>query len=549
MKDYSSYAGLWVALGETGQVVAAATQPEEARLTGRRLRPKEHLRLTWISPQPPYLPLPEWPLVPLRRLLNPDDIWFVGGAVRDLLLGRPVHDWDFAVCTPAMKAARCVADALGGAYVTLDSDHDTARVVLDDPATRQPVALDFAGLRGHTLEDDLMGRDFTLNAIALSFNGSLCDPTGGRRDLENGLIRVASHTTFADDPARLLRAIRLAGELGFRIETDTLVLLQHHAAEIHSVAAERVRAEAMKILQLPNATASLRFAEQVGVLKPVLEEISVLQNTLQSQPHYYAKVFDHTMATVAAVEGLLAVLHGHPRPRHVDRQTLAPSKAWDLVSETLHPHQSALVTYLDTAVAVEMPRAALLKWGALFHDAGKAQTRTVDSEGRTHFYGHEETGAQLTRDRLEALRFPNKARDFVATLVAEHMRPVSLSQAPAVTRRATYRFFRDAGDAGPAVILLALADAFAVWGSKLTQERCRKLCHVASTLLSGYFDQAETVVAPPPLLSGYDLLALGLPPGPRIGRALEELREMQAAGEITNREEALAQAKRSLSPE
>ena len=538
MTDYSPYAGHWVTLNETDAVVSVGVTPEETRRAGRQARPKGRLRLVWISPHRPHLPLPEWPLRPLRALVGQRQIWLAGGAVRDLLLNRPLHDWDFAVAgTPVMALTRHVANTLGGAYVILDAERDTARVVIQDP-THTTITLDFAALRGKSIKEDLLWRDLTINAMALTFDGQLIDPTGGQRDLQAGLVRAASDQTFCDDPARLLRAVRVAGELGFRIEQQTLVDIRKHAAGITNVAAERVQAELLRILHLVPAADSLRLAESLGLLSQVLPELSALAEIRQSWPHHYANTLEHSFAAVSAAEGLLAALRGLARPVHVKNAVHAPSWAWKMLDETLLPLQVPLLMYLDAILTGGMSRADLLKWGALLHDIGKAQTRTVDEQAHTHFYGHEQTGAQLADTRLTALRFPNKTRRFVVTLIAEHMRLLGLNRTPPPSRRASYRFYRDAGEAGVGVVLLSLADTLAIWGPQLERDHWRRCLMVAEKLLQDYFHHQEEVVSPPPLLTGHDLLALGIPEGPDIGRLLAQLREAQAAGEIKTREEA-----------
>lgn len=537
MTDLSPYAGRWIALTETNTVAGVGATREETRSAARASRPKERLRLAWVAPHPPYIPLPEWPLAELAPLLPTDGVWLAGGPVRDLLLGRDLHDWDFAVAEQGRALARKVANALHAAYYPLDDERDTGRVVVTAPHTRHPVMLDFAVLRGASLEEDLRRRDFTINAMALSLDGALIDPTGGQADLEAGLIRMASCSSFKDDPVRLLRAVRQANTLHFHLETRTEMALRAQALAITTVTAERVRDELLDMLRAVPAVHSLQALADMGLLSHVLPEIQALQAVQQSAPHHYANTQVHTLATVSAVEGILAFLKGEARPPTTDNYLSTPAWAWSLLADTLLPFQARLLAYLDEPVNVEMPRADLLKWGALFHDVGKAATRTVDDDGRTHFYGHAETGAQATEARLEALRFPGKASAFICMLVTEHMRLASSNQ-DMLTRRAAYRFYRDTGEAGVCVALLALADALAVWGRGLTQNRWRALLRSAEALLKAYFEKPAEIIAPPALLNGHDLLALGLRPGPQIGRILESLREAQAAGEIVTREAA-----------
>jgi len=540
--DYSPYAGRWIALSETNTVASVGATCEEARCAARAARPKERLRLVWVSSHPPHIPLPEWPLAELRPLLPQAGVWLAGGPVRDLLLGRDIHDWDFAVAEQGCALARKVANALHAAYYPLDDERDTGRVIVTDPHTRRPVMLDFAVLRGATLEEDLRRRDFTVNAMALTLEGALIDPTGGQADLQAKLIRMTGPNSFTDDPARLLRAIRHATTLHFHLEAGTEKALRARVASITTVSAERVRDELLDMLRAVPAMHSLRVLADVGLLNHVLPEVHALQAVQQSAPHHYANTLTHTLATVSAVEGIFALLKGAARPpatdsAHIFTLVPTPTWAWALLAETLLPFQAALLAYLDEPVNAEMLRTDLLKWGALFHDIGKAGTRTLGEDGRTHFYGHPETGAQATETRLQALRFPGKAIAFVSTLVAEHMRLANATR-DSVTRRAAYRFYRDTGEAGVCVVLLALADAMAVWGRGLTQTRWRALLRNAVALLKAYFEQPAEIVAPPALLNGHDLITLGLCPGPQMGRILEALREAQAAGEIATREAA-----------
>ena len=535
--DFSPYAGRWVALTENNTVAGVGTTRDETRVAARAARPKERLRLAWVAIYPPYIPLPEWPLAELHNLLPKEGIWLAGGPVRDLLLSRNIHDWDFAVAEQGCALARKVANALRAAYYPLDNERDTGRVVVTDPHTHRPVMLDFAVLRGGTLEEDLRRRDFTINAMALTLKGVLIDPTGGQADLNARLIRMTNPSSFKDDPARLLRAVRQANALHFHLETRTEMALRAQALSITTVTAERIRDELLDMLRTVPAAHGLQALADVGLLSHVLPEIQALQAVKQSAPHYYANSQVHTLAAVSAVEGILVLLKGEARPSSTDTYVPTPNWAWERLAEALLPFQAALLKYLDEPVNAEMPRADLLKWGALFHDVGKTETRTVGNDGRTHFYGHAKSGAYSTETRLEALRFPGKAIAFITTLVAEHMR-LATTYKEKLTRRAAYRFYRDAGEAGVAVVLLALADAMAVWGRNLTQPRWRALLRNAAALFRAYFERPTEIVAPPALLNGHDLIALGLEPGPQMGRTLEVLREAQAAGEITTREDA-----------
>ncbi len=535
MTDVSLYAGRWIALTESDTIASVGTTLDEARCAGRVERPKERLRLVWVSPHPPHMLIPEWPLVLIRPYLPTNDVWLAGGPVRDLLLRRPLHDWDFAVRENGRALARRVANGLDAAYYTLDAERDTGRVVVEEPATRQPITLDFATLRGATLHEDLVRRDFTINAMAMTLAGQIVDPTGGQEDLQRRLIRATRRESFRDDPARLLRALRQAAALNFQIESETARWIREDAALIQEVSPERVQAEVVAILATTPAAVPLRTMGAMTLQRYILPELRSLENVRQSWPHHYSNAREHAVATVSAVEGIHALLLG---------QTPAltppvPSWAWTYLEKAIHPFTSRLLTYLEEEINVGLPRALLLKWAALYHDVGKTKTETVDDRGLVHFYGHEAVSAELTRERMEALHFPGKSTAFVTTLVAEHMRLIGLAK-ETPTRRATYRFYRATKTAGLGVVLLSLADALAVWGGRLEKGRWHSLLATAVDLIEAYFFEHATVVSPPPLLSGRDVMALGVEQGPEVGRLLEALREAQVAGEVTDRAAAEA---------
>ncbi len=488
-----------------------------------------------------HIDLQVWPVPLLRDLLPTEDIWLAGGPVRDLLLTRPVHDWDFAVASRACSLARTVANALNGAYYTLDAERDAGRVIIENPTTHDPITLDFARLRGDTIEDDLRLRDFTINAMALTLNGILIDPTGGQQDLQARQIRQTSAASFRDDPARLLRAVRQAGQLGFTIEATTLRAIRKQAARITKISPERIRDELLKILRLSQSPASLHKLADFDLLPHVLPGLANMRDTADN-------AWNHTLATLNAQNTLLDILRDHSQPR--------PDWGWETLTRTLAPFKAPLLDYLVKADVAHLTRADLLRWGILFHKVGKAAGQTSQTENPFPGYEHAEEGAKITKQHLKALHFPNKAIAFIETLVKAQSRPVKLSTPytygtscvydgiPSSGRRAIYRFYRDTGDAGVAVVLLALTDSISAmvnvgnWQQPPTS--WEPLLNTVEALLTAYFKRKDEIVTPLPLLSGHDLLSLGIPRGPEIGRLLEALCEAQAAGEINTQEEALA---------
>jgi len=518
--------------------------------------------------------LPDWPWQTVHRLAERRGVrvWPVGGGVRDALLGRPVHDWDFAVDRDALGLARAVADALNGAYYPLDAERGAGRVILV-AADGVRLELDFAALRGADLEADLFARDFTINAMALDERGALVDPTGGRADLEARRLRATSERAFRDDPVRLLRAVRVEAELGCEIEPRTAAWLRRDAPLLAVPAAERVRDEFVRVMAMDGAAIPLQRLDELGLLSHVVPELEPLKGVTQSPPHRF-DVWRHTLLAVDTLEGVVAAVTtvgglSRARERRLETPPTArerrletpptarerrletpptagvPSAAWGELARVLAQFAGNVTAHLAVEISGGRDRAVLLKLAALLHDIGKPETWSQDEDGRIHFYDHEPVGARMVAERLRALRFSRDEVERARVMVREHLRPAHLACAERITRRAVYRYFRATDDAGVEVALLSLADHLATWGPHLQEQRWARRLEVAETLLAHYFEHHEETVAPPPLVTGHDLMAaLGLPEGPEVGRLLEALREAQAAGEVRTREEALALARR-----
>jgi tRNA nucleotidyltransferase/poly(A) polymerase len=458
------------------------------------------------------------------------EVYLVGGYVRDRLLGRVCQDVDFAVKGEAMTLARAVADRWKGAFVPLGKEHDTGRAVLRDEKG-QRLFVDFARLRGDSIEADLSLRDFTIDAMAFDPASSrLIDPHQGQRDLQNRVVRAVSQTVFHDDPLRTLRAVRLAVQLDMALEPQTEQWVRRDASLLTSVSAERIRDELSKIVARPGAAYNLRYLDNLGLLTILIPELETTKGVEQPPPHHL-NVFEHTLETVGHLEKLAVCLaHEH----EIQTETLQVAFC------NLHPFSERLLAHLSQPMADGRLRLTLLKIVALLHDLGKPSTASVDENGRLRFFGHEREGAILAGQILSRLRFGAGEVKAARTIIANHMRPPQLAAQETLTRRAVYRFFRDTGQAGVDTLLLYLADHLATWGPTLPPALWRKQVEMTSALLSAYYERHAEAIAPLKLISGYDLIeGFGLEEGPRLGELLETVREAQAAGEVRTREEAL----------
>ena len=473
--------------------------------------------------------------------------WLAGGAVRDALLGRPLHDFDLAVERDAIKAARAAAARLHAPMYILDAERDTARVVAFDAGGAR-VFLDFARLREATLEGDLSNRDFTINAMAIDpmQPDRLIDPFGGQADLNSRLLRAVSDRSLLDDPIRMLRAARQSIDLSFDIESDTAARIRDSAALIHNVSAERVRDELTQIVALPGLHESLRLLDQLNLLAESLPELAAMRGVTQSPPHHW-DAFEHTLRLLDVLERLLAQVIGIQSQTRAQAVATTPESAWDDIDRALGPLRSDLREHCAKILSDDQPAWHALKWAAIFHDVGKPRTRSIDPDGRIRFFEHEDVGAGVAVERMRALRFSTDEIERVETITRHHMRPHHLTD-QGVSRRATYRFFRDTGEAGVDVLLLSTADHLATHGPDLNPERWARRLEMARTMLDEYFHRRAVTVEQSPLITGNDVMnLLGLKPGPRVGAILEAVREAQAAGEVRTREEALALAKSVIS--
>lgn len=481
----------------------------------------------------------------LQRLLEegPYEARVVGGAVRDRLIGRDPNDLDVVVVGPALRLARALADRVGGFFYILDARREFGRVVWRSPEGRR-FYVDLTRRDGLSWEEDLRRRDFTINAMMIDLDAFLgagplvpFDPLGGLEDLRAGRLRPCAPEAFHQDPVRILRAVRFEAEFGLRMTAEAEQALREALPGLIRVAPERVREELVKILLIPPLVRSLRRMEELGILPEVLPEVANLRGVGQSPPHVW-DVYEHTLRTVAAMERLLGDFRESP-----ELQDLPPR--WAEIEEGMAPWRERLRARWEEEVAADHPRRALLLLAALLHDIGKPATRTVEPDGRVRFIGHEQVGAEWAVHRLEALRFSNDEMEEIEILVRHHMRPHGLARGR-LTPRAIYRFFRDVGALGVDLTLLALADTLAVWGPTLTDAVWAPRLRVAQILWQAFFEAPERFIRPAPLIRGEDLLSLGVPEGPQIGRILEAIREAQAAGEVTTREEAMALARRLL---
>jgi poly(A) polymerase len=469
------------------------------------------------------------------------EAYVTGGFLRDALLGRPAHDIDLSLSGDPLHLGRRLADALGGAFVALHEEFSIVRIVLSGEDEGGPHSIDLLPVRGD-MEDDLAQRDFSVNAMAMPLapflegkRTPLIDPCHGQPDLERRRVRALSEDVFRRDPLRLLRAVRLCAELDFSLEAETAARARRDTLLLAQSALERQRDELVRILDSPRAAAGLRLADELGLMEQLLPELTAMRGEEQPPEHYW-DVFEHSLQTVAALDALLAPQqpvdrHWAPLWRHLWAEMKGLPEVEKHFGEEASPGHG---------------RAGVLKLGGLLHDIAKPDTRTIDDAGRMRFFGHAREGASKVGPILRRLRFSGAEVRLVEAMVREHLRPLQIAKDGPPSRRALFRYFRACGDAAIDVLFLSLADHLATVGSRLEWGGWRDHVAVIKHILMQR-SADETLVAPPRLLTGHDLMeALGVSPGPLVGQLLAAVEEAQGAGEVRSREEALALARREL---
>jgi poly(A) polymerase len=455
---------------------------------------------------------------PLRELATlVDDAWLVGGALRDRLLGRPTADYDVAIVDDPERVARSLASVASGHAFALSEGFGVWRVI----EHRRTWQIDVLPLAGETIEADLARRDLTVNAIAEPLSGGgYIDPFGGLEDLRARRLRMVSPRAFEDDPLRTLRLARLACELDFEVESETASAARQSAPGLAGVPAERIFAELKLIISAGRALDGLVLMDATGVTEVVLPELSALRGIEQSHFHHL-DVHDHTLAVLA--------------------ETIELERDPEAV---FAPHADAVRRLLATPLANELTRGQALRFGALLHDVAKPQTRQVTPEGRVTFIGHDEAGAKLAAATLRRLRASDRLCEHVAALTRHHLRLGFLVHETPLSRRAIYGYLRSCSPVPVDVTLLSVADRLATRGSGSARAIARHL-ELARQLLGEALSWVDDPPRPP--VRGDQLArALGIRPGPAIGRVLQALEEASFSGEIATPDEAIERARQLI---
>jgi tRNA nucleotidyltransferase/poly(A) polymerase len=321
--------------------------------------------------------------------------------------------------------------------------------------------------------------------------------------------------------------------------------MKQAAGLLPRVSPERQRDELFKMLAGPRPDTSMRALEMLGVFPYLLPELPALKGVEQSPPHIY-DVWEHTLSVLGYLENILAALApGYSADNTNDLFT-------GLLTLRVGRFRELIAKHFAQSLNTDRSVRAALFFAALYHDAQKPATRSVESGWRIRFFDHDVKGAEVAEDRGRAFNLSNDEVERIKKIIEHHMRFHFFTsrlqdENKEPSRKAIYRFFRDAGEAGVDLVLLGLADLRGTQGTTLTQETWTSALDVARILLENYWERPQEAVAPPRLLNGNELMSeLGLVPGRIVGQLLEAIREEQATGKVESREQAFAFARERL---
>jgi poly(A) polymerase len=452
-------------------------------------------------------------------------LYLVGGALRDLYLGRKKlnPDFDFTLRKGAVSFARALAAKLKAGFVLLDKERGIARVV--KKAKDKFYTLDFTDFKGKDLQDDLLHRDFTINSFALNLSdvfspstlhGRIIDPFSGRQDIEDKIIRQVSKDAFKDDPLRVLRAFSSACLFNFKIEEKTLKNAAASRKDLGNVSYERIRDELFKVFSCPKSFETILLLDKLKILEVIFPEIKQMRG-VEGGPYHHLDVWEHTLESLKQLEGLFVEIR----------------------------KKEEVNAYLDECVSGERSRRQLLKLGMLLHDIGKP--KALRREGKKiMFHGHERVGLEFVYAISERLKLSNEETRALKLMVLWHLRPGYLGDTPKPTARAVFRYFRDAGKEAAAILLLSVADQRSTRGRLTTKNAGLQHEKACFTLIKEYFSKSKEKKEER-LITGDDLIkSFKLEPSPLIGKVLKEMEELQAIKKIKDKKSALVAAARII---
>ena len=460
----------------------------------------------------------------IRKLAAPNKLYLVGGAVRDLVLGKAVKDLDFVMADDSARLAKKVRKRFDGVSYSLDDERQTARVILrmGEP---DELIMDFASFIGENLEEDLRQRDFTINSLAIDLDdmSQILDPLDGLSDLEAKKLRLSNPNSLSNDPLRVIRLVRMLRTYGLEIDSETKRLMRVATEGLNRISGERIRDELLKCFKLPGWAETFRLLNESGILNKMLDlaDLPPAENDfVLSNEH-----FEDSINILNSLEKTLDDLKNGNK--HANAVEFLVNKD---NSESLF---GALDDMLSEPIQGGRSRRQLLVLFTLFfcqsYNKSDLRPSETDRAGRTAMPCEEfakKISQFLVLGAKEEKCFEAVCGGFFAILELEKVEEIQ--------KLDIYRYFKPIASYGLESALLQIAI------QSVLEQPEQNMIELAQKIILTWFLEQESVVNPPRLIDGMSLQQnLKLKPGPLMGEYLEAVREAQVMGVVKTEEEAL----------
>ena len=504
------YAGRWIARIRE-QIISQGGSPQQALASAYTSRFKEIPIISYIPLQKLMTFSPVF--FEIQTILNDNSgVYLVGGAVRDALTGRVSHDLDFVCKSNAKQIARKTAAALQADYFPLDLERGIYRVIHHLPENQAEI-IDFSELRGPDLEQDLVLRDFSINAMSVDLQSpnQLIDPLGGAQALRDHLLTACSPNSFIQDPIRVLRGIRFAAEWNFRLEDHTRRWMKTAAPFLAETTIERRRDELMKILASGRPDTALRALDWLNALEYVLPGFQA------TRQEYGKEWWNNLLSQINSIKMLLAVLAvDHPHEQAGDWVS-------GLVAMKLGRFKTELSRHILDPIQPNYQRIAMIYLGMLCSGMAK------------------ENAANGFIDKLGVkLKFSRREIDYLSNFAICRQDCSDLAQNPRLpTPVDIYRYYLKRGSTGVDAVFGFLGEMHAKTRFAADQSIFTTAVDLGQALLDGWWNHQEWI-NPEAVIDGNDIIhALKISAGPEVGKWLDLIKEKQVAGKIHSRQQAL----------
>lgn len=468
----------------------------------------------------------------IRKLAAPNKIYLVGGAVRDLLLGKAVKDLDFVMADDSARLAKKVRKRFEGVSYSLDDERQTARVILrmGEP---EELIMDFASFIGENLEEDLRQRDFTINSLAIDLDNmsQILDPLDGLTDLEERKLRLSWPNSLSSDPLRVIRLVRMLRTYGLEIDSETQELMRIAIKSLDRVSGERIRDEILKCLKLPGWAETFRLLDESGILTKMLELADLQPNV--DDFILLNERFEDCIKILNSLEQMLDDVKN--RNKHANAVAFLADND---NSENLFAN---LDDMLNEPLQGGRSRRQILVLATLFFNQSYNKFDFISAKSD-----------QVQRPSLPCKEFATKLTQlfilgakeekYIEAVCSGFFAILELEKLEKIQKLDIYRYFKPIVSYGLESALLQIVNQ-----SVLDQPQ-QNTIELEQKIILTWFLEQESVVNPPRLIDGTSLQqSLKLKPGPLMGEYLEAVREAQVMGEVKTEEQALKFVKSLMS--